>query len=79
MPYTSVTSDHIAELTRIVGVSNLSVAHADLNLRSHDESNHPPHLAEVIVWLESAQQVTEILQYANAHHIPVTPWEWARL
>ena len=35
---------------------------------------HEPRLAEVVVWPETAEEVSAILKHANEKRIPVTPW-----
>ena len=52
----------------------VSVKDADLDAHSVDESSHEPHKPEVVIWVESAQEVSAILQLANECRIPVTPW-----
>jgi D-lactate dehydrogenase (cytochrome) len=69
-----VTTDVLAELTSIVGAGSISTAQADLDLHAHDQSKHPAHAAEVVVWPETAQQVADVLRLANEQGIPVTPW-----
>jgi len=69
-----VTADIIGQLKAIVGASNASASQADLDLHAHDQSQHPAHPAEVVIWPESAQQVAEVLRLANQQRIPVTPW-----
>ncbi|MCD6552735.1 MAG: FAD-binding protein [Anaerolineae bacterium] len=61
-------------LTTIVGAERLSVRESDLDAHSQDESYHEPHRPDVVVWAESAEEISAILRYANAHRIPVTPW-----
>lgn len=73
-PYTPLTPEHLAALTQLAGETHISTAPADLDQHAHDESNHAPHAAEVVIWAESAQQVADVLRYANTHRIPVTPW-----
>jgi D-lactate dehydrogenase (cytochrome) len=67
-----ITSEILAQLTQIVG--NISTAKADLDLHARDQSHHPAHPADVVVWPAEAQQVADVLRLANEHHIPVTPW-----
>ena len=62
------------DLTAIVGSANVSVAQADRDLHARDQSHHPASLPDVVVWVETAQQVADILAFANSHQIPVTPW-----
>lgn len=74
MDYAPVTADILQELTTLVGLDNLSVAHAELDLHSRDAGHHAAHLPEVVVWAMSAQMVAEVLKFANQRHISVTPW-----
>ncbi len=62
------------DLTAIVGEANLSIAQADRDLHARDQSHHPASLPDVVVWVETPQQVADILKLANEHQIPVTPW-----
>lgn len=74
MFYQPVTATVIDHLAAIVGGNNLSTAEAERSLRSHDVSNHAPHLSEVVVWPQTAAQTAAVLQLANEARIPVTPW-----
>ena len=66
--------EDIERLRSIVGDERVSVKEADLEAHSVDESHHKPHRPEVVVWVESAQEVSAILKLANECRIPVTPW-----
>lgn len=72
--FNPVTADVVTQLTHIVGSDGLSTAEAERQLRAQDQSCQPPHLAEVVVWPETAQQVAAILKLANENCLPVTPW-----
>lgn len=72
--FNKLTADLIADLTAIVGTTNLSTAQADLDLHARDQSHHAAYPAEVVIWAQTAQQVAEVLRLANAHCVPVTPW-----
>jgi D-lactate dehydrogenase (cytochrome) len=72
--YQPVTPETLKQIANIVGASNASAAQADLELHARDQSHHHPHLAEVVVWPETAQQVADVLRLANQQRIPVTPW-----
>ena len=61
-------------LTGLLGPERVSVNVSEREAHSQDESFHEPHLPDVIVWPESAEEVGRILQWANAHRTPVTPW-----
>ena len=69
-----VSEEILAELTAVVTAANLSTAKAERQLRAQDMSQHPPHLADVVIWPTTAQQVAEVLRIAHEHYIPVTPW-----
>ncbi len=72
--YRTVTPDLLAELTTIAGTDHVSITAADLDLHARDQSHHPAHRAEAIVWAQSAEQVAAVLRFANTHRIAVTPW-----
>ncbi|HEX2619258.1 MAG TPA: FAD-binding oxidoreductase, partial [Phototrophicaceae bacterium] len=74
LKFNPITPDHIAQLTNIVSTSNLSTAKSDIDLHAKDQSRHAAHSAEVVLWVDTAQQVADILRYANQQCIPVTPW-----
>lgn len=70
----TLTDALLAQMIDIVGADNCSTAQAQRELHSRDQSSHPAHLPDVVVWVETAQQVSDILKLANQHRIPVTPW-----
>ena len=72
--YNPVTPEILDQLRAIAGDANVSTAQADLDLHARDQSHHPAHPAEVLIWPTSGQQVADILKLANAERIPVTPW-----
>lgn len=66
-------SDATLEFLRsVVGADNVSVTLADREAHSLDESHHPPHLPDYVVWPDNEEQISRILAYANEHRIPVT-------
>ncbi|GAB5494132.1 MAG: FAD-binding oxidoreductase [Phototrophicaceae bacterium] len=72
--FTEITPSILENLSAIVGANNISTGESELNLHSHDQGFHTPHLPEVVVWAETAQQVADILKLANEYTIPVTAW-----
>lgn len=72
--YQPVTPTLLNGLATLVGADNLSTAEADRSRHAHDVSSHAPHLAEVVVWPQTAAQVAAVLQSANENLIPVTAW-----
>ena len=72
--FNPITEAILQELTGVVGPQNLSTAVAERQLRAQDMSHHPAKLSDVVIWPETADQVSAVLRIANEHHIPVTPW-----
>ena len=70
----TITSETLEFLTNLLGPDRVSTRQADLDAHSQDESFHPPHPPDVVVWPQNAQEISAILQHANEHRIPVTPW-----
>ena len=69
-----ITESDVQKLIAIVGEDNVSQRQADLDAHSVDESWVDPHAPDVVVWPTSAQQVSEIVRYANERRLPVVPW-----
>lgn len=62
------------DLARFIPFDRISVTRADRDQHSRDQSAHAPHLPDAVVWVQSTQEVSDILKYANARRIPVTAW-----
>lgn len=72
--YNPVTPEALSQLAAIVGEGGLSTSPADLNLHARDQSHHDARPAEVVIWPETAEQVSAIIKLANQRCIPVTSW-----
>ncbi len=72
--FTPLTPELTAELRHVAGETNVSTAHADLDLHARDSGHHEAHLPEALVYGESGPQIAAVLKFANEHCIPVTPW-----
>jgi D-lactate dehydrogenase (cytochrome) len=72
--FTHLDEALLQQLTDIAGADNLSNAQAIRSQYAHDQSQYEPQLAEAVIWATSAQQVAEVLRFANDHLIPVTAW-----
>ena len=72
--YTPLTDAHVKELTDIVGKANLIYDDPErLQAFSHDEAAHCQSvMPEAVVRPANAQEISEILRFANRHHIAVT-------
>src|SRR5258708_6127903 len=72
--YVKMTPVHIADLRALLDAERVSTRNAELALHARDQSFHIPPPPEAVVWPESAEEVSRVLRYANAAHIPVTAW-----
>jgi FAD/FMN-containing dehydrogenase len=61
------------ELANIVGAENVSNTESVLLKYSHDRSLVPAGMPEFVVWPTSAEQVGEVLKWANTNNVPVVP------
>ncbi len=64
----------IAALRDIFPAERISATTADREAHSRDESFHEAHLPDVVVWPETAAEISALLRWATAHRVPVTPW-----
>ncbi len=64
----------IEHLKTIIPADRVSTTVADRDQHSRDQSAHPAHMPDAVVWVHSTQEVSDILRYANEHGIPVTAW-----
>jgi D-lactate dehydrogenase (cytochrome) len=74
MAYNRLRETDLTILRRIVGAERLSVGSSELDLHARDESFHESHRPEIVLWPQSAHEISEILEYANEQLISVTPW-----
>ncbi len=74
MPQKSLEHQHVEFLLSVAGAEHVSITTADREQHARDQSFHQAHLPTAVVWPASAQEISAILQYANQHRIPVTPW-----
>ena len=70
----AVSIEIVERIAEIVGVENFSTAAAERQLRSKDQSMHAASVPDIVVWAHTVDEVSAILQLANAARIPVTPW-----
>ena len=60
-------------LSKIVGKENVSDTAGDLALYSRDLSLLPAGSPDIVVWPGSAEEVGEVVKYANSSNLPVVP------
>ena len=74
MKFNSLNQTHIEHLQAMVAADRFSAGESVLDLHARDQSSHPPHRPEAVIWPSSPAEVAEILKYANANLIPITGW-----
>ncbi|MBI1729898.1 FAD-binding oxidoreductase [Candidatus Acetothermia bacterium] len=65
------------QLTQLKGLfseEQISQNASDLAAHARDESAHEESPPDVIVYVQSADDVSKLLKFCNKHGIPVTPW-----
>lgn len=68
------TDAHLKHLQTLVEADRSSSGESVLNLHSKDQSQHEPCRPDVVIWPQSAAEVSAILKYANEQHLAVTGW-----
>lgn len=64
----------IDALSAIVGRERVSVTDADRAQHAQDQSSHPAHPPDVVVWPQTTVEVSSILRHANQTGTPVVAW-----
>ena len=72
--YSPVTPEIISYLAQLVGEENISTRQSDLDFHAQDQSAHEAHPPEVLLWVETVEQISRVLRYADEKRIPVTAW-----
>lgn len=64
----------LKELEEIFPTSRLSIKKGDRDHHARDQSALPAHPPEAVVWPETTEEVSALLEFAQAADVPVTPW-----
>ncbi|NJN54199.1 MAG: FAD-binding protein [Anaerolineae bacterium] len=67
-------ADVLAVLETILGKERVSVTEADRMLHGRDQSSHPLHLPDAVVWPQTTAEVSAILKLAHARRVPIVGW-----
>jgi D-lactate dehydrogenase (cytochrome) len=68
-----MTPNHLTHLTHLFG-DRLSTTQADRTLHGRDQSSHPAHLPDAIVWPHTTAEVSQLLHFAHTERIPIVGW-----
>ncbi len=64
----------INALQTIVGLERVSVTEVDRAQHARDQSAHPAHPPDIVVWPQTTAEVSAVLRHANQVGIPVVAW-----
>jgi D-lactate dehydrogenase (cytochrome) len=64
----------LEELRSLLSEGQVTINETMIVQHSKDESYHPPHLPDVVVFPETTEDVSRVLAFANEHKIAVTPF-----
>ncbi len=65
---------YLNELKQILDEERVTINETVLDQHSHDESYHTPHLPDIVIFPENADEISRVLQFANDRNIPVIPF-----
>jgi D-lactate dehydrogenase (cytochrome) len=74
LKYNSLAETDRKALQAMVEPDRFSTGESVLNLHARDQSSHPRSAPEAVIWPLSADEISNILQYANSRRIPITGW-----
>lgn len=64
----------LQELQALLGPERVLTGESELLIHARDESHHPEHKPDAVIYPQSAQEISKILRFANERSIPVTAW-----
>lgn len=74
MNFDTLSAAHLKNFQAMVAPDRFSTGDSILDLHAKDQSRHPACRPEAVLWPQTASEVAAVLEYANAHRIPVTGW-----
>ncbi|MBP7764868.1 MAG: FAD-binding oxidoreductase [Syntrophaceae bacterium] len=64
----------LGPLKAILDGRRVSAGESVLQLHSHDESYHAPHLPDVVVWPHTTEEASRLVSWARQNKVPVVAW-----
>ncbi|HLS07734.1 FAD-binding oxidoreductase [Lentibacillus sp.] len=74
MEGTQTNTKLVAELQEVLAKDRVTTNETILEQHSSDESYHTPHLPDIVVFPENADEVSETVKLANEYSVPVVPY-----
>lgn len=72
-PYKKISVIDINYFRELLGESNVHIDASELEKYSHDETEDLIFIPEIVLRPKDAKEISNILKYCSAQHIPVTP------
>lgn len=69
-----MNADVLVGLVNLLGDERVSEKEADRVLHGRDQSSHPLHLPDAVVWPQNTAEVSAILRLAHEHRVPIVGW-----
>jgi D-lactate dehydrogenase (cytochrome) len=73
-----MTTLDIRNLQALLGPERVLTGESELLIHARDESHHPEHKPDAVIYPQSTDEVSKILKFANERKIPVTAWAQAQ-
>ncbi len=67
-------SADLQQLQAWLGADRVLTGESELGLHARDESHHPEHKPDAVIYPQNTEEVSKILQFAHERKIPVTAW-----
>src|SRR5699024_7923664 len=74
MEGTQTNTKQVAELQEVLAKDRVTTNETILEQHSSDESYHTPHLPDIVVFPENADEVSETVKLANEYSVSVVPY-----
>lgn len=62
------------EFAQFLPNGRFTLTQAERQQHARDQSSHPAHLPDIVIWPHTTAEVSQIMRLAHQHRIPVTAW-----
>jgi D-lactate dehydrogenase (cytochrome) len=69
-----MTDVELQDLQALLGPERVLTGESELLIHARDESHHPEHKPDAVIYPQSTEEISKILKFANERRIPVTAW-----
>ncbi len=64
----------LQQLQALLGPDRVLTGESELLIHARDESHHPEHKPDAVIYPQNTEEISKILKFANEQKIPVTAW-----